>query len=84
MGLPGGSHVVIIYSGVQIILMKRIGVKTGNYSITGYGKSGLKLIVIIGSITLISMSVVSAQDVQVKKVDSNDMKQTEQGITIYS
>ncbi len=82
MGLPGGSHVVIIYSGVQIILMKRIGVKTGNYSITGYGKSGLKLIVIIGSITLISMSVVSAQDVQVKKVDSNDMKQTEQGITI--
>jgi len=62
--------------------MKRIGVKTGNYSITGYGKSGLKLIVIIGSITLISMSVVSAQDVQVKKVDSNDMKQTEQGITI--
>ena len=82
MGLPGGSHIVIIYSGVQIILMKEIGAKTGNYSITRYGKNGLKLMLIIGSITLISVSVASAQGVQVTKIDSKDMKQTEQGITI--
>jgi hypothetical protein len=57
-------------------------VKTGGYSVAGYGKSGLKLVVLIGSITLMSMSVVSAQDARVTKIDSKDMKQTEQGITM--
>ena len=82
MGLPGSPHLIIIYSGVEVILMRKISVKPGSYSIAGYGKSGLKLIVLISSITLISMSVVSAKGVRVTEIDSKDMKEIEQGITI--
>lgn len=59
-----------------------MGAKTGTYGITRYARSGLIIAFLIGYIALVSMSVVSAENVQIDDVKSKNMKQSEQGMTI--
>ena len=57
-----------------------MGAETGTYGITRYAKSGLIIAFLIGYIALVSMSVVSAENAQIKSVESKDTVNNNRGI----